>query len=52
MFKVGDLVETIIGKHLGTVISFNKDLDYYNVYIFEFDKTVFLRWNRLKNLSN
>lgn len=36
-YNPGDLVETVIGNHLGLILEYLDSIDYYNVYLFEKD---------------
>ena len=53
-FKVGDLVETLIGDHLGIIIddkSYNKKEEWYVVHLFGKNTEYVLKVNRLRKIS-
>lgn len=53
-FKVGDLVETLIGDHLGIIIddkSYNKKEEWYVVHLFSKNTEYVFKFNRLRKIS-
>jgi len=49
--KIGDLIETVFGNHLGIVIEEDRHKEWYVVHLFGgYDKQYF-RGNRLRKIS-
>lgn len=53
-FKVGDLVETLIGNHLGIILDderYNKKEEWYVVHLFGKSVEYVIKSNRLRKIS-
>lgn len=53
-FKVGDLVETVFGDHLGIIIDdekYSKKYEWYVVHLFSKNEETVLKVNRLRKIS-
>jgi heat shock protein HspQ len=53
-FKVGDLVETLIGNHLGIILddeTYNKKEEWYVVHLFGKSVEYVIKYNRLRKIS-